>query len=425
VHPLFIRNIEVRKVFTMDYSRLNKFFLNESDDAERVIIIDWLLNPENDNIIKGWMRANWELIRSLDLKNHPDSPNEDALWKKIQLKIHENELQNADENSKTQKMEENLQTIKAINNKRIIGIAAAILGVVIGIGSLFIYRSLKETALNNIQNENKNLTNDVAPPSNRKAILTLADGSKVGLDNAGTGVLVTQGNVKVVKNQKGEIAYSGNNTDKVSINTLSVPKGSKPVKLTLVDGSTVWINTSSSISYPTSFIGKERRVKLQGEAYFEVAKNAAMPFFVEHNDFAIKVLGTHFNVNAYNDEKQSSVTLLEGSVAISTKRKNELLKPGQQAHLSNGNVSVVSNIDLDEVMAWQNNQFYFSGNDIKEIMRQVEKYYDVTVEYKDQIPYQFVAKITRDVNVSDFLKRLELTNLVHFKIEGRKIIVSK
>jgi ferric-dicitrate binding protein FerR (iron transport regulator) len=193
----------------------------------------------------------------------------------------------------------------------------------------------------------------------------------------------------------------------------------------LADGSLVWLNASSSITYPTAFVGQERRVSITGEAYFEVSENKDMPFLVEHNQLLVKVLGTHFNVNAYENEASNKVTLLSGLVDVGNGKITRRLIPGQQASISKTAFSVNENIDTDEVMAWKNGQFYFGGSDIKSIMNQIERYYDVEVEFRDDVPYRFVAKISRDVNVSAFLQKLELTNLIHFKIEGKKIIVMK
>jgi ferric-dicitrate binding protein FerR (iron transport regulator) len=258
-----------------------------------------------------------------------------------------------------------------------------------------------------------------------RATLKLADGSTVYLDSNVNGTLAMQGGVEIKRNEVGEIIYSGAAIDAISMNTLSLPKGSKPIRLVLSDGSLVWLNAASSITYPTAFVGKERKVSMMGEAYFEVSENKAMPFFVEHNQLLIKVLGTHFNVNTYENEASNKVTLLSGLVDVGNGKISKRLVPGQQASISKAVFTVKENIDTDEVMAWKNGQFYFGGSDIKSIMKQIERYYDVEVEFRDEVPYQFVAKISRDVNVSAFLEKLELTNLIHFKIEGKKIIVMK
>ena len=295
-------------------------------------------------------------------------------------------------------------------------------------GTYYLVRN-KPAAKKLIANEKPaRFKHDIAAPAGNKAVLTLADGSKVYLDSAGSGTLATQGHMKIAKKSNGEIVYTGTaaaTASSVTYNTLSLPKGSKPVHLVLSDGSVVWLNAASSVTYPTAFIGNERKVTVTGEAYFEVAKDPAMPFYVSHSDVVVKVLGTHFNINTYNDDEKVKVTLLEGIVNVSSGLKNEQLKPGQQASFSENSIQLIKSVDLDEVMAWKNDQFYFTGTDIKTIMHQIERYYNVEVQYNDNVPYKFVAKISRDVSVSRFLEKLELTNLVHFKIEGNKIIVSK
>ena len=269
--------------------------------------------------------------------------------------------------------------------------------------------------------------NDVAAPAKNKAVLTLADGKTINVDSAGNGEFAQQGNMHIVKQADGIIAYKGNNATEVVYNTLTVPKGSKPFKLKLSDGTDVWLNVSSSITYPTAFTGNERKVVITGEAYFEVMHNAAMPFIVKqaNKNLEVHVLGTHFNVNTYDDEKSMNVTLLEGSVNITSNQNNILLSPGQQAQVNNNGIKKINNANLDEVMAWKNGTFYFDGADIRTIMRQAEKWYNVDVVYKDDINYSFVANISRDVNVSQLLNILQLTDLVHFKIEGNKITVMK
>ncbi|MEP6683603.1 MAG: FecR domain-containing protein [Parafilimonas sp.] len=269
--------------------------------------------------------------------------------------------------------------------------------------------------------------NDVAPPAKNKAVLTLADGSTIDVESAGNGEFAKQGNTHIVKQADGIIAYKGSNEEKIVYNTLTVPKGSKPLKLKLADGTDVWLNVASSITYPTAFSGNERKVVITGEAYFEVAHNAAMPFIVTqaNKDLEVRVLGTHFNVNTYDDESSMNVTLLEGSVNVTSNQNKMLLSPGQQAQASNNGIKKINNANLDEVMAWKNGTFHFEGADIKSIMRQVEKWYNVDVVYNDNINYSFVANISRDVNVSQLLNILQLTDLVHFKIEGNKITVMK
>ena len=174
----------------------------------------------------------------------------------------------------------------------------------------------------------KPVTNDVPAPVNSKAVLTLADGSKIELDSISNGTLARQGNVQIVKQADGQIAYSGTGSEDL-YNTLNVPRGSKVVTIKLSDGTQVWLNSESSLRYPASFTGIERRVEITGEAYFEVAHNTAMPFIVKKDAMEIKVSGTSFNINAYEDEGINKVTLLEGSIRVSISNHQNLLKPGQ------------------------------------------------------------------------------------------------
>lgn len=312
---------------------------------------------------------------------------------------------------------------RIIKNRRWLRFAAA--AVLIGLictGGFFllISRSHRESDLppgNPISQQ------DIAPGGN-KAILTLAGGSNIILDSAANGTLVRQGNVDIVKLSNGQLAYKskGENDATALYNTLSTPRGGQ-YRLTLPDGSRVWLNAASSIRYPTAFSGKERRVELTGEAYFEIAKNAAMPFAVSKGGVAITVLGTNFNVNAYPDEATMKVTLLEGSVRVTQGGAADLLQAGQQARIGK-DIQVTGKVDVDEVMAWKNGKFIFGDRtDIATIMRQVARWYDVEVEYQGTVTQHFWGTISRDVNVSRIFRMLEATGGVHFKIGGKKVTV--
>jgi ferric-dicitrate binding protein FerR (iron transport regulator) len=276
----------------------------------------------------------------------------------------------------------------------------------------------------------KDLPDDVKAPQTNRAMITLANGQRVYLDSVSNGQLALQGNIKLVKLANGQVAYlttTGEIVKELQYNTLTNPRGSKVIDITLADGSRVWLNSGSSVTYPVAFTGTERKVSIIGEAYFEVAKNVAMPFKVKkiNSDIEVQVLGTHFNMNAYDDEPSVKVTLLEGSVNVTAGKAHNILKPGQQAQLQNSEVSIVNNVDLAETMAWKNGRFYFDGTDIKTIMRQIEKWYNVEVKYQAEIRYSFVARVSRDVPVSELLKLLELTEGVHFKINDNTIVVTK
>ncbi|MDP4286223.1 MAG: FecR domain-containing protein [Bacteroidota bacterium] len=266
---------------------------------------------------------------------------------------------------------------------------------------------------------------NVTTPGGNKAILTLSDGSTIILDSAKNGQVAQQGGAQIAKLANGQLVYNAldNKPAKVVFNTLTTPRGGQ-FKLTLPDGSEVWLNAASSIKYPTAFIGNERKVEISGEAYFEIAHNAAKPFKVSVNGMEVKVLGTHFNINAYTDEASVKTTLLEGSVNLTKGSAAITLKPGQQAQLGNsGNIKVIDNVDIDQVVAWKNGYFSFNRSDLQTVMRQLARWYDVEINYEGKIPErQFGGKIDRNSNLSEVLKILEESK-VHFSIEEKKIIV--
>lgn len=266
---------------------------------------------------------------------------------------------------------------------------------------------------------------DIAPGGNF-ATLTLGDGSRVVLDSSVDGVVARQGNTKVLKLRNGEIKYEhSKNAGRIFYNTMTTPAGGQ-YHLVLPDGTGVWLNAASSITYPTAFSGRERNVSVTGEVYFEVTKNAAMPFKVKTGEQTVEVLGTHFNVNAYSNESTVRTTLAEGKVRVTGNGSTIVLQPGQQAQNNrNGSLLLIHHPDMEETLAWKDGLFRFNGTDIETIMRQVARWYNVEVIYKDKISEQFVAEIPRSVKVSKLLELLELTKQVHFIINNRTITVTK
>ncbi|MET0393738.1 MAG: FecR domain-containing protein [Chitinophagaceae bacterium] len=266
--------------------------------------------------------------------------------------------------------------------------------------------------------------NDIMP-GNNKAILTLSSGKAIVLDNAAKGKLAEEGNAEAIKLEDGRVVYRAddNRDGEIVFNTMSTPRGGQ-YRLTLPDGTEVWLNAASSITYPTSFTGSERRVTITGEVYFEVAKNAAMPFRVKANDVTVEVLGTHFNINAYRDEALLKTTLLEGSVKIISRNASGLLSPGQQAHVNDkGNIRLVQGANTEEAMAWKNGKFYFDGADIQSIMRQVARWYDVKISYEKQVPHgHYKGKPSRNLTLLQMLKVFEYSGL-KFRLEGNTMIV--
>jgi len=272
--------------------------------------------------------------------------------------------------------------------------------------------------------------NDILPGGN-KAILTLANGRKITLTGARNGTLAVQGTVAINKTAYGRIVYnalegatSGDTT--TAYNTMTTPRGGQ-YWVVLPDGSKALLNAASSLTYPTTFSGNERKVELTGEAYFEVTHNTAKPFRVYCKSQVVEVLGTHFNVNTYDDEPAVKTTLLEGKVKVTAVVKNQIrvLQPGQQASL-NPTAFNVSDVDTDEAIAWKNGTFTFESNDIQQIMRMVSRWYDVDVTYKGNQPAdKFTGSVSRFSNVSEVLNTLQLTRKVRFKIDGKRIIVSE
>lgn len=269
---------------------------------------------------------------------------------------------------------------------------------------------------------------DIPAPDVTKARLVLNDGRTLYLDSMSAGTLELENGMRIVKGKDGQISYEGNINGEVVYNTIANPRGSQTVSLSLADGSKVWLNAESSIKYPVAFTGTERKVQITGEAYFEVAKDASKKFIVEASGVSTEVLGTHFNVNSYSDEGSIKVTLLEGSVRVIRSAQDDkafVLKPGQQAMKNvNGELSLINNVNVEEVMAWKNGRFQFGGAGIEEVMRQISRWYDVEVVYEVK-PQEvhFRGGISREVEASKVFKMLETTEAVHFRIEGKKVYV--
>lgn len=267
---------------------------------------------------------------------------------------------------------------------------------------------------------------DIAPGTD-KATLTLADGSVILLDEAKSGNLAEQGNTAIVKVDSGQLAYKVKGAIKeISYNTLTTPRGGQ-FHLSLPDGSEVWLNAASSIRFPTAFEGKQRKVSITGEAYFEIKPNKSMPFVVEVNEHtSVEVLGTHFNINSYTDESSIKTTLVEGLVKIKSFEKQELITPGQQVQLGeNNNIHIIKNADIEEALAWKNGVFQFHAAGLPSVLRQLSRWYDVDIQYENDIPKrEFEGEIQRDLSLLQVLKILE-KNKVNFEIKGKILIVKK
>ncbi len=263
---------------------------------------------------------------------------------------------------------------------------------------------------------------DVMAPLSSKATITLANGQIVELDAISSGTLVaSQGAVNVMKTEDGQIVYRGTSKE-IAYNTLYNPRGSKVISLRLNDGSIVWLNSQSSIRYPVAFLGDERQVEITGEAYFEVAKKLTKKFIVASNGLNIEVLGTHFNVNSYNDNKNIKVTLLEGSVKIIKGGGTCILKPGQQAQVAK-EIQVLNGANIESVMAWKNGFFSFSGTSVEELMNILGRWYNVEIVFNKSIPNrQFGGQIAKSANLSQVVKVLNESELKCALLNGILVI---
>ncbi|HRE51522.1 MAG TPA: FecR domain-containing protein [Flavitalea sp.] len=381
------------------------------------------LTDEQERALNAWRAAsekNNELFEALT--------NENSLRKKLQS-LHE--IEGIKESSRALLLKrlfpeaQSEQVKRKRISRRSLATAAAVVSIFLfaGIWIASLNRQNKETPI--VLSEGQQPNTDLLPGA-KKAVLILADGREMILDENEHERLVEKDGSEVI-NANGILSYgtSPRKSKEAIYHLLQVPKKGE-YDLTLSDGTRVKLNSESSIYYPTVFDGKERRINITGEAYFEVAKDAGKPFIVSVNGVEVKVLGTHFNVNAFANEEKIKISLAEGSVQVTTGSGNAVIKPGEQASVAaNGKLEINPNADLDAALAWTSGYFIFRDADIVAIMQQVQRWYDVDVHYQDAIMQRFVARIPRSVTAADFFRILEATGWVHFKIEGRQITVLK
>ncbi|WP_209137446.1 MULTISPECIES: FecR family protein [Niastella] len=326
------------------------------------------------------------------------------------------------------------------------GVAAA--ACVLFVTSYWLMQPREPKAITTVA-ETKQVLPDLQPGNKNKAILVLADNKQIVLDSTNAGLLSLQGNSRVRKEENGQIIYESGDLSGKPVahvyNELYIPNGGE-YSLVLADGSKVWLNSASRIKFPVTFTGNTREVEINGEAYFEIAKDKTKPFKVHFNSSTVEVLGTHFNINSYDDENRQAVTLLEGSVKVAngesvyartSEDKTVILKPGEQATLFRKSQTAhpisVQPVDVEQAVAWKNGYFMFVDEDIKSIMRKLARWYDFTPVYQGNVDEeQFGGMISRFRNISDVLMMFESTGTIHFKIipgdnsgKGRKIIITK
>ncbi|GAA3990057.1 FecR family protein [Mucilaginibacter dorajii] len=303
-------------------------------------------------------------------------------------------------------------------------IAVAVsMSLIIGVLFYSVRNSHKKAVNQNAEIQQK----DISPGGNN-AVLTLADGSEIVLNQAKKGLLTKQGNVKISKTSEGKLVYNTSNSgteasNAVSFNMVRTPKGGQ-YEVVLPDGTKVWLNALSYLKFPTAFNGKTRLVEVSGEAYFEVTKNMVKPFVVKSARAEVTVLGTHFNVNDYADETSSRTTLLEGSVSIKGRNTKAMLRPGDQAVLNENDVmKIAEHVDTEEAVAWKNGIFEFNGTDITTIMRQVARWYDINVTYTGNPDHGlYNGTISRNVNLSEMLTMIRYMG-VNYTLDGKNLII--
>ncbi|WP_285009590.1 FecR domain-containing protein [Pedobacter faecalis] len=304
-------------------------------------------------------------------------------------------------------------------------IAAAMLLIVGSVALLWFSWNTREREIAGISR-----SKDI-PAGTNGATLTLGDGRHISLSDALEGKLAEESGTSIVKATDGQVLYQAKGIEaqggEQSFNTLTTSKGQQ-YQLILPDQTKVWLNAGSSIRFPASFAGlKVRKVEITGEVYFEVAKTAQrVPFLVSSKNQTVEVLGTHFNINAYDDEPVIKTTLLEGSVNVLSLQKARL-RPGEQSALTPAGKIQVNAVNTAGVVAWKNGDFVLRDTDFDVLMRKIARWYNVEIVYTPSAPsnLKLVGVVSRSKNISAILKVIEATGEVHFEIEGRRVTVTK
>lgn len=372
-------------------------------------------SPEEQQLVNNWYYSFKDDIIEIPAEEY-------ALREKIRERIHQRLQQTM------QEPEQEAERRLFFTPRKIAAAVLILLGLAGGAYLLLPPRMpARQTAISQQQPPAANII-----PGGNRAVLILAGGDSILLDNAGNGVLSRQGNTSVIKLNNGALAYksASSATAQVAYNTIRTPRGGQ-YRVTLPDGTDVWLNSASSLRFPTVFTGGSREVTLNGEGYFEVkpfrdGKGKKIPFIVKvRNEMTVRVLGTKFNIMSYDDEAAVSTALLEGSVAASNGKDSVMIKPGERASLAYGQTRFkLGPADFKEILAWKNGEFRFREAGIKDIMRQLCRWYDVAVEYRgntDKIRLSGLVPKTEDI--SQLLDAFQATGKVRFEVNGRKITV--
>jgi hypothetical protein len=385
---------------------LDRYLKNESNTKEKEKLDEFF--EENSNSIEA----------SKSIENV--SKLEDKIFNYIQFGI-----------------KEQVKKESTLNRMPYLQIAASVLVIFLFSTTIYFYRSsLASKSQMPIAQGVVNIEDK--QPAKNIAILTLGNNSQIILDEASNGEIAQESGVSILKTDKGELIYKIRNSNNLSTNdlnkynTISTPMGGK-FKVILPDGSLVVLNAASTLKYPVHFDEKLRKVSFTGEAYFEIAKledkrKKRVPFYVYSNDQIVEVLGTHFNINSYDNEEYSKTTLLEGSVKIINEKSAataKILKPGQQAVIKRGDVQTKIMIaDEAQALAWKDGYFLFKNTNIKDVVNELERWYNVDIKYEDEMEFENITGyISRNVKISSVLKLLQLSGIVNYEISGSKIII--
>jgi transmembrane sensor len=389
---IVLKYVRDRYLSTDEVARLRQWLAESNDPDRRALVERMKTDPD-------WVQE--ELLRMQQV-------NVEGIWSKVESRI---------------KQAPSIPLSSQTKRRRWFYAAAASI-ILVAAGTSWFWVSKNHSAPHAVSVAT---TIDVKPGGN-KAVLTLADGRRIDLGASANGVLANQGSSSVAKLSDGQLAYKKETTNEkpdLAFNSLATPRAGQ-FTLLLPDGTKVWLNNASVIRYPVAFTGPDRSVELAGEAYFEVAKDAAHPFRVKIQGGAtVDVLGTSFNIMAYSDEPTERTTLLDGSIRVTENSQSALLKPAEQSSLDPaGKLRVTSDVNVQEVVAWKNGFFHFDHASLETTMRQLARWYDIDVVYEGQLPsHEFVGRIQRDLPLKDVLKGLE-SDQIHFKLDGRKLIVT-
>lgn len=371
-------------------------------------------------LIEGWLQDRLNEAERVLLQEALEDPNWDEVAAEmIQQHLEEKAFNfNPDLSQFYSRMEAKIARpkVRRIQWLRYVAAAAIVTAIVIG-GKYFFDKPAQPTTT-------VTQTINVPAPSKNRAMIMLGDGKPVYLDSVANGELAVQNGVQLIKLADGKIAYTGStNSSTITYNTLINPKGSKVAEMLLPDGSMIWLNAGSTARYAVGFAGNKRSIELNGEAYLEVAHDAAHPFVVSKGNTNTTVLGTKFNVKAYDNDPAIKVTLLEGSVRVGKDKALQLLKPGQQAVVSTNNIQLVTNADTEEAVAWKNGYTNFFSTDLKTLLNEIERWYDINIEMKidaSKAPHDFYVNVKRTAPLKDVLKVLDNSKIKYSYDEKEK-----